>query len=141
MTEPLLPQVVDGDAPLFVISVAARLADMHPQTLRSYDRMGLVRPQRTRGRGRRYSRRDIARLRLIQHLSQSEGVNLEGIRRILVMQDEIDRLRAQTDELTELLRAARVAPDNRLFAADAGGRVHLSERERWVFSAPRAIGR
>ncbi len=140
MTEHL-PQPVDSDAPLFVISVAARLADMHPQTLRSYDRMGLVQPQRTRGRGRRYSRRDIARLRLIQHLSQTEGVNLEGIRRILEMQDEIDRLRSRTEELAELLRVTRVAPDMRLFAADAGGRVQLSEQARQVFAAPRAIGR
>nr|WP_231747491.1 MerR family transcriptional regulator [Auraticoccus cholistanensis] len=135
-----MPQVVDSDAPLFVISVAARLADMHPQTLRSYDRMGLVKPQRTRGRGRRYSRRDIARLRLIQHLSQMEGINLEGIRRILEMQDEIDRLRSRTEELTELLRMARVAPDSRLFAADAGGHVHLSHRARLI-EPPRALGR
>lgn len=141
MNEPNLPQVVDGDAPVFAISVAAHLAGMHPQTLRSYDRLGLVSPQRSRGRGRRYSPRDVARLRLIQRLSQDEGVNLEGIRRILVMQDEIDRLRKQADELGELLRAARVAPENRLFAADAGGRVQLSERERWLFAAPRAIGR
>ena len=68
---------------------------MHPQTLRTYDRMGLVSPRRTAKRGRRYSARDIARLRLMQRLSQDEGINLEGIRRILAMQDEIDELRSR----------------------------------------------
>lgn len=143
-----LPEVIESDTPIFVISVAARLAEMHPQTLRTYDRIGLVRPQRSKGRGRRYSPRDVARLRLIQRLSQEEGINLEGIRRILVMQDEIDLLRGRTAELTELLRAARVAPDNRLFAADADGAVQLSERERLLIQhyragqrQPRALGR
>ena len=89
-----LPQRIDHDAPVFVISVAAQLAGMHPQTLRTYDRMGLVSPRRTPKRGRRYSARDIAQLRLIQRLSQDEGINLEGIRRILRMQDEIDELRS-----------------------------------------------
>ncbi|MCB0913317.1 MAG: MerR family transcriptional regulator, partial [Propionibacteriaceae bacterium] len=68
MTEHL-PDRMDPDAPIFVISVAAQLAEMHPQTLRGYDRLGLVVPGRSRGRGRRYSLRDIARLRHIQHLS------------------------------------------------------------------------
>ncbi|RCK67955.1 MerR family transcriptional regulator [Desertihabitans brevis] len=141
MSEQNLPQVLDGDAPVFAISVAAHLAGMHPQTLRSYDRMGLVSPRRTRGRGRRYSPRDVARLRLIQRLSQDEGVNLEGIRRILAMQDEIDTLRTRNAELAELLRVARVAPADRLFAADAGGRVQMAERARRIFTPPRAIGR
>ena len=92
MTEPtgFLPQRIDSDAPVFVISVAAQLADMHPQTLRGYDRLGLVVPKRARGRGRRYSLRDIATLRHIQHLSQNEGINLEGIRRILALEDELE---------------------------------------------------
>jgi len=94
-----VPSHIDHDAPVFVISVAAQLAGMHPQTLRTYDRMGLVVPRRTAKRGRRYSRRDVARLRLVQRLSQDEGVNLEGIRRILVMQDEIDELRARVSDL------------------------------------------
>ena len=71
-----LPDRIDRDAPLFPISTAARLAGMHPQTLRTYDRLGLVVPTRTRGRGRRYSLRDVARLRLVQYLSQDEGINL-----------------------------------------------------------------
>ena len=100
-----LPQRIDHDAPVFVISVAAQLAGMHPQTLRTYDRIGLVQPRRTAKRGRRYSARNIAQLRLIQRLSQDEGINLEGIRRILAMQDEIDALRAQVAQLDELLGA------------------------------------
>ena len=108
-----LPQRIDHDAPVFVISVAAQLAGMHPQTLRTYDRMGLVSPRRTAKRGRRYSARDIAQLRLIQRLSQDEGINLEGIRRILRMQDEIDELRSHLRDLSALLSAARAAPPGR----------------------------
>jgi MerR family transcriptional regulator, heat shock protein HspR len=121
-----LPQPIDNDAPLFVISVAAQLAGMHPQTLRTYDRMGLVSPRRSRGRGRRYSARDVARLRLIQRLSQDEGVNLEGIRRILAMEDEITELRSQVRNLTELLAVSRAAPPgSRVFTADPLGGVRL----------------
>jgi MerR family transcriptional regulator, heat shock protein HspR len=123
-----LPQPIDSDAPLFVISVAAQLAGMHPQTLRTYDRMGLVSPRRSRGRGRRYSARDVARLRLVQRLSQDEGVNLEGIRRILAMEDEITELRNQVRNLTELLTASRAAPPGaRFFTADPAGHVHLGQ--------------
>jgi MerR family transcriptional regulator, heat shock protein HspR len=133
-----VPQRIDQDAPVFVISVAAQLAAMHPQTLRTYDRMGLVSPRRTAKRGRRYSARDIAKLRLIQRLSQDEGINLEGIRRILFMQDEIDELRAKIDALGQLLAAARVAPPpTRIFTADPLGGVHLGGGQRR--SAPRAI--
>jgi MerR family transcriptional regulator, heat shock protein HspR len=132
-----LPQRIDHDAPVFVISVAAHLAGMHPQTLRTYDRMGLVSPRRTAKRGRRYSARDIARLRLIQRLSQDEGINLEGIRRILHMQDEIDDLRARMQELTQLLAVVRAAPPgSRVFTADPTGSVHIGGR-RW--SPPRQI--
>lgn len=135
-----LPQPVDRDAPVFVISVAAQLAGMHPQTLRTYDRMGLVSPRRTPKRGRRYSARDIARLRLVQRLSQDDGVNLEGIRRVLAMQDEIDNLRARVNDLTELLQVLRSAPPNsRVFTADPTGGVHLGGSGR-LWSAPRAIG-
>ncbi len=133
-----LPQRFDSDAPVFVISVAAHLAGMHPQTLRTYDRMGLVSPRRTAKRGRRYSARDIARLRLIQRLSQDEGINLEGIRRILTMQDEIDALKAHVSELAELLAAVRAAPPgSRVFTADPTGGVRLGGHRGW--SAPLAI--
>jgi MerR family transcriptional regulator/heat shock protein HspR len=135
-----LPQRIDHDAPVFVISVAAQLAGMHPQTLRTYDRIGLVQPRRTPKRGRRYSARDINRLRLVQRLSQDEGINLEGIRRILAMQDEIDELRTRLQELGQLLAAVRATPPgSRLFTADRLGGVHLGGTR--VASMPRAITR
>ena len=87
------------DTPVYVISVAAELAGMHPQTLRQYDRLGLVSPARTGGRNRLYSARDIERLREVQRLSES-GINLEGVRRILHLEAEVSMLRARIDELT-----------------------------------------
>jgi MerR family transcriptional regulator, heat shock protein HspR len=131
-------QRIDHDAPIFVISVAAQLAGMHPQTLRTYDRMGLVSPRRTAKRGRRYSARDVAMLRMIQRLSQDEGVNLEGIRRILELERELEVMRAQLAELAHLLAATRAAPPGtRLFTADPAGGVHLGGSGSR--SAPRAI--
>lgn len=92
---------------VFVISVAAELAGMHPQTLRIYERKGLIDPYRTPGGTRRYSQEDIARLQLIQELT-SEGLNLEGVRRILALQEEnkvlkrkLDRLRDKLDDMEE----------------------------------------
>ena len=139
--EPSLPQQIDSDAPVFVISVAAQLAGMHPQTLRTYDRMGLVVPRRLAKRGRRYSARDIARLRLVQRLSQDEGINLEGIRRILAMQDELDELRRQMEEMAQVLAAIRSAPPGtRLFTADEAGAVHLGGAgARRIRAAPLAL--
>ena len=96
-------QPQDGTSPeheeVFVISVAAELAGMHAQTLRTYDRMGLVTPIRTRGGGRRYSRSDVALLREIQRLSQQEGVNLAGIKAIIDLTQSNDRLRREVDAL------------------------------------------
>jgi MerR family transcriptional regulator, heat shock protein HspR len=106
------------DAPVFVISVAAELAGMHPQTLRQYDRLGLVSPQRTRGRGRRYSLKDIATLREVQRLSQDEGINLSGIKRILALEAEVERLRHQVDLLRSMAE-----PGRRVFAAGPAGEV------------------
>jgi MerR family transcriptional regulator/heat shock protein HspR len=135
-----VPSRIDRDAPVFVISVAAQLAGMHPQTLRTYDRMGLVSPRRTSGRGRRYSARNIAQLRLIQRLSQDEGINLEGIRRILQMQDELDLLRSQVSDLSALLAQAHAAPPGtRVFTADPTGGVHLADARRRQWSAPKAL--
>jgi MerR family transcriptional regulator/heat shock protein HspR len=94
------------DAPVFVISVAAELAGMHAQTLRQYDRLGLVTPGRTVGGGRRYSARDVALLREVQRLSQDEGVNLAGIKRIIELESHVDALRAKIDELSEDLHRA-----------------------------------
>jgi MerR family transcriptional regulator/heat shock protein HspR len=83
------------DTPVYVISVAAQLSGLHPQTLRTYDRLGLVSPGRTAGRGRRYSMRDIVMLREIQRLSQEEGINLNGIKHILALQREVAVLREE----------------------------------------------
>lgn len=104
MSEPWLPQVIDPDAAIFTVSVAANLTGMHPQTLRGYDRMGLVVPKRAKGRGRRYSPRDVTRLRLIQRLSQEEGINLNGIRRIVGLEKELDDMRQRVSEITDLMR-------------------------------------
>ena len=92
---------------IYVISVAAQLSGLHPQTLRQYDRLGLVSPGRTPGRGRRYSLRDIELLREVQRLSQDEGVNLAGIKRIRELQDEVEALRAQVAQLQASLAVAR----------------------------------
>src|SRR3954466_15119013 len=97
---------VEETTPVFVISVAATLAGMHPQTLRQYDRMGLVSPGRTAGRGRRYSPRDISVLRDVQRLSQDEGINLAGIKRILELEDHVSALQARVLELQSALEAA-----------------------------------
>lgn len=97
---------VPEDAPVFVISVAAQLAGMHAQTLRQYDRLGLVTPGRTGGGGRRYSARDVALLREVQRLSQDEGVSLAGIKRIIELESQVDALRSRVAELAaELDRA------------------------------------
>ena len=95
------------DAPVFVISVAAELAGMHPQTLRQYDRLGLVNPDRSAGGGRRYSARDVALLREVQRLSQEEGVNLAGIKRIIALEQEVENLRRRVSELLSDLQASR----------------------------------
>jgi MerR family transcriptional regulator, heat shock protein HspR len=87
----------------FVISVAAELAGMHAQTLRTYDRIGLVRPRRTSGGGRRYSQRDVDLLREVQRLSQDEGVNLAGIKRIIELTNQVEALQSRVKELTDEL--------------------------------------
>lgn len=87
---------------VYIISVAAELAGVHPQTLRIYERKGLIDPYRTPGGTRRYSDEDLQRLQLIQQLT-ADGVNLEGVRRILALQADNDRLRGQVDRLRRLL--------------------------------------
>jgi len=116
---------LDEATPVFVISVAAQLAGMHPQTLRQYDRLGLVSPGRTAGRGRRYSARDVAMLREVQRLSQDEGVNLAGIKRILELElengrlhEHLARLRSELDDLH-----VRLATSRRVFAAGPAGDI------------------
>lgn len=106
----------------YVISAAAQLAGMHPQTLRQYDREGLVTPARTRGGGRRYSDADVDRLREVQRLSQEEGVNLAGIRRILALEAQVDRLQDEIDSLRE--DNARLRDDRRrVWAAGPAGDI------------------
>lgn len=94
----------DYDEPVFVISVAAELADMHPQTLRSYEREGLIEPARTAGNTRRYAQRDIDRLRFIRHLTQEEGLNLAGVRVVLDLGEKLEQSRQKNRELEEMVR-------------------------------------
>lgn len=94
------------DAKVLIISVAARMAGMHPQTLRQYDRLGLVQPGRTPGGGRRYSARDVELLRHIQRLSQDEGINLAGVKRIIDLEQVVAELRQRVAELEDELAAA-----------------------------------
>jgi MerR family transcriptional regulator/heat shock protein HspR len=106
-----------SDAKVLIISIAARLAGMHPQTLRQYDRMGLVQPGRTQGGGRRYSERDVALLREVQRLSQEEGVNLAGIKRIIGLEQLVAELQQRIAELEDELVHTR----ERLAQLEAAG--------------------
>lgn len=117
---------MDPDARVFVISVAAELAGMHAQTLRTYDRLGLVTPHRSAGGGRRYSPRDVALLREVQRLSQDEGVNLAGIKRIIELTEQASALQDKVIELTEQLRRAQT------MAEQAAAGVHASYRRDLV---------
>lgn len=107
------------DHEVFVISVAAELTGMHAQTLRTYDRMGLVTPERTSGGGRRYSRDDIAQLLEIQRLSHDEGVNLAGIRSIIDLQRRLDELEAEN----AVLRHRLTASENEAGRRGRGGEI------------------
>ncbi|HWM07193.1 MAG TPA: helix-turn-helix transcriptional regulator [Actinophytocola sp.] len=126
MTGVPFPPGADEDTPVFVISVAAELSGLHAQTLRGYDRMGLVSPGRTSGGGRRYSMRDIAVLREVQRLSQEQGVNLAGIKRIIELEHEVDDLRSHIAALTEELAAVHAA------AEQAAAAIHRSYRNELV---------
>jgi MerR family transcriptional regulator/heat shock protein HspR len=133
MTEDFVGSPHDDDAPVFVISVAATLAGMHPQTLRTYDRIGLVSPGRASGRGRRYSARDIALLREVQRLSQDEGVNLAGVKRILELEVQVQALQTRLVELHDELENARAE------TADRERAVHRSYRRDLVPVEPSAL--
>jgi MerR family transcriptional regulator/heat shock protein HspR len=111
------------DAPIYAISAAAQLAGIHAQTLRQYDRLGLVTPSRTRGGGRRYSVRDLKVLAEVQRLSQEEGVSLAGIRRILELEDQVDALRSRVRELSDELQQERDKAVRRIFAAGPDGQI------------------
>ncbi|MBM7459482.1 heat shock protein transcriptional repressor HspR [Rhodococcus coprophilus] len=99
----------DPDARVYVISVAAELAGMHAQTLRNYDRLGLVTPHRTSGGGRRYSPRDVELLREVQRLSQDEGVNLAGIKRIIELTNHVEALQQRVAEMSAEIAQLRSA--------------------------------
>jgi MerR family transcriptional regulator, heat shock protein HspR len=127
------PPGPDQDTPVFVISVAAQLAGLHAQTLRSYDRLGLVSPGRSPGGGRRYSARDIALLQEIQRLSQDHGVNLAGIKRIIELENQVDALRSRLSELTaELKQAHAELAQAQAVAEQAAAAVHASYRRDLV---------
>jgi MerR family transcriptional regulator/heat shock protein HspR len=95
------------DRAVYIISVAAELAGVHPQTLRIYERKGLLTPARTAGNTRRYSERDIARLQMIQRLTQVHGLNLAGVKMIVEMENELDRMRSRVQRLDRELEEAR----------------------------------
>ena len=121
---------IDETTPLFVISVAAELSGMHPQTLRQYDRMGLVSPTRTQGKSRRYNVQDVAKLREIQRLS-TEGVSLEGIRRVMNLVDENAELKQRVRDLErELANQVMSQPGKRVFAAGEQGVIRLNPGQR-----------
>jgi MerR family transcriptional regulator/heat shock protein HspR len=102
---------------VYIISVAAELAGVHPQTLRTYERKGLIKPARTSGGTRRYSDRDVARVRLIQELTQHEGVNLAGVLRILALTEQVEALQEQLADAHR--EADRIRADARTALADA----------------------
>jgi len=114
---------MDAETPVFAIAIAAELAGMHPQTLRQYDRLGLVSPTRTAGQSRRYSMRDVVQLREIAALI-GEGLNLEGIRRILELENQVTELSGRVQELEHALADELLArPGRRVFAAGTAGEV------------------
>ncbi|HEV7828937.1 MAG TPA: helix-turn-helix transcriptional regulator [Pseudonocardiaceae bacterium] len=132
MTSPH-PPGADQDTPVFVISVAAQLAGLHAQTLRTYDRLGLVSPGRSPGGGRRYSVRDIALLQEVQRLSQDHGVNLAGIKRIIDLENQVDALRSRLAELAAELDEARTGlAQAQTLAEQAAAAVHASYRRDLV---------
>ena len=114
------------DRAIYVISVAAQRAGMHPQTLRIYERRGLVQPARTQGGNRRYSEVDIARLRRIAELT-AEGVSVEGIRRIMHLEAEVHRLRDEVDQLRLLAAQAIRAAQGQQTDSAHGGLVPLRQ--------------
>ncbi len=116
------PFGLSDDTPVYLISVAAQLSGLHPQTLRSYDRLGLVSPGRAPGRGRRYSMRDILLLREVQRLSQEEGVNLSGIKRILELENDLREIRLLAAELrAEIVQLRAELESTRAVAARLAG--------------------
>ena len=105
------------DRPRYMISVAADIVGMHPQTLRIYENKGLIRPKRTAGNTRLYSEADIQRLQLIQQLTNDLGLNLAGVEQVLQLQDEVERMSRQLDRMQREMRAA-IDEVHRLYRRD-----------------------
>lgn len=119
---------MDRFTPIFAIAAAAELAEMHPQTLRQYDRIGLVSPQRTSGNTRRYSLHDVEQLREVARLS-AEGLSLEGIRRVLQLENEVQELHQRVRELERALSDEMLnRPERRVFAAGQAGEIITMRR-------------
>jgi MerR family transcriptional regulator/heat shock protein HspR len=117
----------DQQQGVYIISVAARLGEVHPQTLRLYERRGLLFPQRTAKNRRRYSDEDIERLRRIQDLTQNQGLNLSGVRKVLEMEDEMTALRERVSAMEkELITAQRQMADE---ITELKKRMALSTRQ------------
>lgn len=128
--EPITPKSarrITDDRGLYVISVAAELAGVHPQTLRLYERKGLVSPQRTAGNNRRYSQRDIERVRLIQTLTQERGMNLAAVEVVIALQRELDSTRRRLDALEGEVERARRDLDQQTRSATGGALVLLRD--------------
>jgi MerR family transcriptional regulator/heat shock protein HspR len=128
----------DPSRAVFVISVAAELAGMHPQTLRIYERKGLISPDRTPGGTRRYSQEDIERLQLIQEMT-SQGLNLEGVRRVLELQEENRRLKRKLERLRDKLDAMEEEAERRLEEMERAyrGEIVLRSQIRPLFGRDR----
>ena len=129
---------MDGhERPRYMISVAAELVGMHPQTLRIYEAKGLVRPGRTPGGTRLYSERDVERLRLIQRLTTELGLNLAGVQRVIALEDELRKLRGQMERLERQLRE-QIEQVHRQYRRDlvlyseAQRQSRLPQRHRWT---------
>jgi MerR family transcriptional regulator, heat shock protein HspR len=146
---PFVGDVFDGpgpdhDLPAFVISVAAEMSELHPQTLRAYERDGLLSPHRTPGGTRRYSMRDVERLRLIRRLTQDEGLNLAGVRLVLEMGERLEGSRRRIAELEEMVRVLGSRLEQRpagdrfeiVKAPPAGMELHRSSRRTGTRTAP-----
>jgi MerR family transcriptional regulator/heat shock protein HspR len=121
-----------GDRAVYIISVAAELSGVHPQTLRIYERKGLLSPARTAGNTRRYSERDIERLRAIQRLTQEEGVNLAGARMVMDLQEELRRTREQVERMRREVAALR-----RERSRGRGGALVLRREVQDLLGGPR----
>jgi MerR family transcriptional regulator/heat shock protein HspR len=136
------PYDLSDETPVYVISVAAQLSGLHPQTLRAYDRLGLVSPGRSAGRGRRYTMRDNLALRAVQRLSQEEGVNLSGIKRILELTDELERSRRLAAELHSEVEQLRTELEStRAVAARLAELLRRSREDPGLMPVPVRSGR